>query len=179
MSAEPTKPQLTAYFQLRRRRQKFVDAYVESGIGTDAMRAIGFKGKRPDLAASKLLQIPEVRAALEERKQEAIEKAGISAVQVLMRIKDVGDRCRQRVRPLLDRKGAHVLIETEDGLLAPAYVFDAKSALRSDELLGNYLKLFTTKLEHTGKNGAPIAVAATSVTPEQLAEAVRSVRDTF
>jgi hypothetical protein len=38
---------------------------------------------------------------------------------------------------------------------------------------------FTNKRELTGKGGAPLATLTTNVTPEQLAEAVRSVRSEF
>lgn len=39
--------------------------------------------------------------------------------------------------------------------------------------------VFTNKRELTGKGGAPLATLSTNVTPEQLAEAVRSVRQEF
>jgi hypothetical protein len=39
--------------------------------------------------------------------------------------------------------------------------------------------VFTNKREITGKGGAPLAALTTNVTPEQLAEAVRSVRQEF
>ena len=45
------------------------------------------------------------------------------------------------------------------------------------ELLGRHVGMFTDKMEVTGKNGGPLAHA--NVTPAELAEAVRSVRDQF
>jgi len=43
--------------------------------------------------------------------------------------------------------------------------------------IGKHLGMFTDKMEVTGKNGGPMA--HTNVTPEELAQAVRSVRDQF
>ena len=53
------------------------------------------------------------------------------------------------------------MIETEDGLIAPAYKYDASNALKGYELIGKHLKLFTDKHEHAGPGGGPIQNAVT------------------
>lgn len=45
------------------------------------------------------------------------------------------------------------------------------------ELLGKHVGMFADKVELTGRNGGPVTHA--TVTPEELAEAVRLARDTF
>lgn len=72
-----------AYLGLRRRRQLFVDAYVELGIGAAAVRKLGYKTRRPDQVAWKLLQDPKVRLAIEERREEAIARAGVRQLRIL------------------------------------------------------------------------------------------------
>jgi hypothetical protein len=74
---------VSAYAKLRRRRQVFVDAYVKTGVGADAIRAINPLLKRPDVAASKMLANPEVKAAIAEKQAQAIARAGAREVRVI------------------------------------------------------------------------------------------------
>lgn len=146
---------MSAYFTLKGRRRKFVDAYVEMGIGTKAIVAAGYKGKRANQAAYMLLQEPPVQAAIAERKAEAMAEAGRTAVQVLEAIGETLDRCLQHV-PVRDKLGNIETVTTPDGQLAAAYTFDAKNALKAAELLGDFHKLFVKRLEHAGPNGQPL-----------------------
>jgi phage terminase small subunit len=90
----------SAYAQLNRRHRRFVDEYLLGKKGTDAIKAIGFKGRRADVAASKLLARREVRAAVEERRAVLCEAVGLrqeTIVAELMRIafgKDRSDKVR-------------------------------------------------------------------------------------
>lgn len=77
IDSEGTDSPPSAYHSLRRRQQKFVDVYVETGNASEAIRRINPKSKRPDIAGSKLKRKPEIRAAIEERTQEDIEEAGV------------------------------------------------------------------------------------------------------
>lgn len=146
----------SAYHLLKRRRQRFVDEYVACGIGAEAFRRVWPNTKRPDSAAYKLLHLPEIAAAIEERKAEAIAASGRTAQEILRVVGETMDRCRQAA-PVLDRMGMPVLGETADGKLAPVYAFDAKNVLAAAALLGNFHKLFATKHEVTGKDGVPLA----------------------
>lgn len=143
------------YDRLKWRLKRFVDAYIDTGIGTESMRRIGFTGKRPDVAASKLLSKPKMRTAVLERQRLAMKVAGGTSAEVLDVVWDTLKRCRQ-VTPVLDRYGKPVMVETADGTLAPAFTFDAKNALKAAELLGKYHKLWTEKHEVSGLNGGPI-----------------------
>jgi phage terminase small subunit len=154
---EGEEPAKSVYHALKRRNQRFVDEFIDCGCGAEAFRRIWPKRKRPDSAAWKLLHLnPEIAAAIEERKAEAIEKAGRSAQEVLRVIGETMDRCSQAV-PVFDKTGMPVMVETADGKVAPAYVFDAKNVLKAAELLGSYHKLFVSKHEFTGKDGESLA----------------------
>ena len=157
----------THYAKLSWRAKRFVDHLVDlesqaardpkhrAGLGAEAMRAIGFMGKRPDCAAHKFRRRPGVREAIEERRAMVAEAANLTSVEVIHLIRSTIDRCQQ-AEPVLDRRGNQVLVENGEGKLVPAYVFDAKSVLKGAELLGSYLKMFTQKHEHTGADGGPI-----------------------
>jgi phage terminase small subunit len=59
---------------------------------------------------------------------------------------------------VLDKKGNQVYVETPDGEMLPAYVFDAKDVLKGCELLGKHLGMFIDKKEVTGKDGGPLII---------------------
>ncbi len=167
---------MSAYSRLRRRRQLFVDAYVKCGVGADAYREIDPKAKRPDQGACKLLAIPEVKAAIEERKQQAIVRAGVRQVRVLEELaaiafSDVAElfdeqgnlRNLKEIRPAA--RAAIQAIDCEELLVgkgeqrrpfAVVRKLRTHSKVEALKLLGQYLKLFVERHEHTGKDGAPI-----------------------
>lgn len=66
-----------AYATLKPRFRRFVDEYLLGKTGSDAIRNIGFKGRRPEIAACKMLARPEVRAAVEERRAVLCEAVGL------------------------------------------------------------------------------------------------------
>jgi phage terminase small subunit len=80
----------SAYSRLKRRQRRFVDEYLLGRKGTEAIKAIGFKGRRPDLAASKLLALPEVRAAVDERRAVLCEAVGLRQEMVVREMMAIG-----------------------------------------------------------------------------------------
>jgi hypothetical protein len=161
------------YDKLKWRLKKFVDAFIDTGIGAEAMRRTGYTGPRADMAAYRLRQKPGVAQAIAERQRLAIKVAGGTSAEVLDVVWDTLKRCRQ-VTPVLDRFGKPVMVETADGSLAPAFTFDAKNALKAAELLGKYHKLWTERHEHTGLNGGPIETKQVDDLTDDQLEAIAS-----
>jgi hypothetical protein len=64
--------------KLSARERRFIEHRAKGLNGVEAIRAIGFKGKRPDLAASKLTTKPHVQAALEELLAKLAKKAEVT-----------------------------------------------------------------------------------------------------
>lgn len=93
-----------AYATLKRRHKRFVDEYLLGKTATDAMRAIGFKGKEPRIAACKLLMRPEVRAAVEERRAVLCEAVGLRQESILREMMDIafGNDRTDKVRALTE-----------------------------------------------------------------------------
>ena len=77
---------------------------------------------------------------------ERSKRVEIDSDYVLNTIRETVDRCRQ-VRPVLDREGNPVLVETPSGDITPAFTFEPNAVLKGCELLGRHLKMFTDKLE--------------------------------
>jgi phage terminase small subunit len=168
------KPKESAYFRLRRRQQKFVDAYVECGNGAESIRRLGFRGTRPDTAAWKLLARADIQAAVNERSEQAIAEAGVTQVQIVRELARVAFFDH---RKLFDADGkliaTHQLPDDLAAGLAGIEIVDLgdgdeRSAGRLSKyrawpkvealkLLLQYKKLLVEKHEHTGKDGAALA----------------------
>lgn len=67
--------------KLSTRERRFVEEKAKGLTGVAAIKACGFKGGRPDIAASKMLAKPHVAAALEAKLQQLAEKAGVTQEQ--------------------------------------------------------------------------------------------------
>ncbi len=173
---------ISAYSKLRRRRQLFVDAYVKCGVGADAYRVLVPESKRPDQQASRLLADPQVRAAIAERTEEAIARAGVRQVRVFEELAAIAFA---DVAELYDEEGnllslkemparARAMIQAIDCEELLAGVGESRkpygiarkvrthSKVEALKLLGQHLKLWVERHEHAGPNGGPIPVKETS-----------------
>lgn len=138
------------------RHERFAQELAKGKSQTDAYLAAGYKGDRT--AASRLSTNANIQARIEELKSAIADRVEIDEAYVLGTIKTTVERCTQ-ARPVMDRKGDPVLVETPAGDIAPAYVFDAKSVLRGAELLGKHIGMFKDRVEHSGPDGGPIELA--------------------
>lgn len=83
--------------KLSARERRFVEL-VASGLDkTKAMRAMGFRGKRPDVAGSELGSKPRVQAALEEKLQELAADAKVTQEQWFAEVWSIASRKVKRV----------------------------------------------------------------------------------
>lgn len=157
---------MSAYAKLRKPRQLFVDAYLKHRcVGAPAYREINPRSKRPDQRASVLLANPEVQAAIQERRQEAIKGAGVELLCVLQELAAVG---QFNPADLRDPQGKLIPIHKLPRQVAAAIAgeeFDEHGNLiryrthpknEANRTLLQYLGNLVERHEHTGKNGAPI-----------------------
>lgn len=107
---------------------------------------------------SEWLNHPFVQGYLANKAEEITKDADVTQEYVITKIKDTVERCSQ-ARPVM-RYGEHVMVETEDGEVAPAYTFDASNVLKGCELLGRNLKMFTDKVEASVTDGKSLAELA-------------------
>jgi phage terminase small subunit len=135
------------------RQNAFIVEYLKDLNGTQAAIRAGYAEDSANNEASRLLTNEYIREAIKSKLIEREEKSLVSVDYVINGLKECAERCMQR-KPVLTRDGKVLIQVEEDG--EGVWEFNSVGATRSFELLGKYLKLFTDKLEHTGKDGAPL-----------------------
>lgn len=123
------------------KQQRFCEEYLIDLNATQAAIRAGYSEKTAEWIGPQLLTKTHVAAAISARMKSRQERTEITQDFVLRTIKDTVDRCRQ-AKPVIGRKGEQVMVETEDGALAPAFTFNSNSVLRGCELLGKHLGIF-------------------------------------
>lgn len=134
------------------KQKRFADEYLIDLNATAAYKRAGYKGtgNSAESMASQLLSNIKVAHYVKSELDKRSEELGIDQKYVLSTIKETVDRCRQ-ARPVLNKQGEPLLVETVNGTLAAAYTFDAGNVLKGSELLGRHvgIKGFTKDNENT------------------------------
>lgn len=132
----------------------FAKEYLIDLNGTQAAIRAGYREKSARTKASELLKDPEVKAIIQEEMDKRAERTLITADEVLNDLKELRDICmgRKPVKMTFINKleGTAVPMDIEQTIVDPP------GANKSLELLGKHLKLFTDKVENTGKDGGAI-----------------------
>lgn len=122
------------------KQELFCQEYLKDLNGTQAAIRAGYSANGSDVQATRLLANASVRARVDELLAKRSNKLEITAEKVLRDIEETRVRCMQGER-VLDREG----IPTGE------WKFEAHAALKASELQGKHIKLFTEKIEHSGK----------------------------
>lgn len=122
------------------KQKRFADEYLIDLNATAAYKRAGYNGKgnAAEAAASRLLSNVKVAHYVKLALDKRSEDLGIDQKYVLTAIKETIDRCRQ-AKPVIDKQGKPVMVETPDGTLAPAFVFDPANVIKGSELLGRHV----------------------------------------
>ena len=127
--------------ELTGKQKRFVEEYLCDLNATQAAIRAGYSAKTAEVVGYENLRKPQIAAAIQVEMNKRSEKTNITSEYVITTIKDTIERCRQ-TRPVLNRMGEPVMVETPNGEVAPAYTFDASNVLKGCELLGRHLVLW-------------------------------------
>ena len=177
--------------KLTPKQKRFVDEYLIDLNATKAAIRAGYSAKTAASIGEENLRKPEIQGALAERMKARSVRTEVTQDRVIAELAKIAFGDARDVmlwgpsgvklldsKTLTDDQAAQVaeVAErvSEAGVSLKLKTHDKVGALK---LLGEHLGMFRQRVELTGKEGGPIQ--QTQVTPEQLAEAVRNVRDKF
>ena len=135
---------------LTAKQEQFCKEYVIDLNGTQAAIRAGYSEKTANRIASENLSKPDITTRIQELMDERSKRVEITADYVLGTIQETIERCKQAVPVMEFDHSEKKMVETGE------YKFEHNGVLKGCELLGKHLKLFTERLEHTGKDGGPI-----------------------
>lgn len=126
--------------KLTLKQKKFKTEYIKTGNATKSAIKAGYSKKTAYSIGSENLKKPEIKAEI----QSAAEKLGIDAEYVLGNFKEIADFNKQKVV-------RSKTIKREDGKdpeeILNHEMRDAAAAIKSTEMLGRHLSLFTDKIK--------------------------------
>ncbi len=107
------------------RQKKFVEAYLQSGIGKEAAIAAGYSRRSAEQQASRLLSTPEVQAYRRELEKKLFDELGISEAWIGRRLVEIVDRSMTAV--------PHMVWDPDERKKVPDgdWIFDAGSAIKA------------------------------------------------
>ena len=172
------------------KQQRFVDEYLLDLNASAAARRAGYRGD-PNTVGPRLWAYVGIQAAITAAQQKRQARTEITQDMVLKELARVAfgnKRSLMKWGPdgvkLIDSAeitddDAAMVSEVSETITEAGGSIKLKThdKVKALELLGRHMGLFTDKVQLTGKDGGPLA--HTAVTAEQLADAVRNVRDTY
>lgn len=126
---------------LTAKQQRFVAEYLIDLNATQAAIRAGYSEKTAYSIGDENLKKPEIAKAIQEAIQNRSERTQVDQDYVLTTIVDTIERCKQ-ARPVLDRSGNQVFVETPEGDLAPAYVFNPIAIFKGTDQLAKHLGFY-------------------------------------
>lgn len=129
------------------KQEMFCREFMIDMNATQAAKRAGYSGSDETLAVTghENLRNPKIAKKIAELMSERSKKTEITAEYVLMTIRDTIERCRQAVQVMEWNHDEKAMVPTGE------WKFEHGGVLKGCELLGRHLKLFTDKVEHSGK----------------------------
>ena len=136
--------------KLTAKQQRFVEEYLVDLNATQAAIRAKYSKKTACSIAAENLRKPQILQAIIVKQRTRRQESELSELWVLQRLEELAERCLQH-RPVLDKQGKPVYVETAEGKLVPAYTFDSTGAKGALELIGRDFAMFTDRVKHTGE----------------------------
>lgn len=141
------------------KQRLFVKEYIIDKNATRAYKAAYNKDLDDNVAAAagvRLLRNVKVAEEIDKTLTKIEKKCELSATWVLNNLKEVTERCLQKVPVMYydkeDKCMKQEMMEDENGIDQGVWTFNANGANRALELIGKHLGLFTEKIESTNTN---------------------------
>lgn len=168
--------------KLTKRELLFVKAYLTDPNATQAAISAGYSPKTATSIGSENLSKPHIKAAVELGFKVITDGLDVSAERILrelaciafVNMKDLATWTESGVHfkpsDTLDPDTTAAIVEVSETVTQSGGTLRIKQhdKVKALELLGKYQKMFTEKVEHTGKDGKPIDINLASLPDAQL-----------
>lgn len=141
---------------LNDRQQRFCEEYLIDLNGTQAAIRAGYSKKTAGQIAEKLLKIAEIHAYVSQKKAERSQRTEITADFVLTGLKEVAERCLQRVPVMEWDYESKTFRQKTDEQGQGIWEFDSSGANRAFELLGKHVGIFERDNSQKKPDQAPM-----------------------
>jgi phage terminase small subunit len=124
------------------KQQRFCEEYLIDLNGKQAAIRSGYSERTAEVQASRLLSKANVSARIAELKAARVERTEITADYVLTGLKEVAERCLQRVPVMEFNYEMKRMVQKTDSDDKGVWEFDSSGANRAFELLGKHVGVF-------------------------------------
>lgn len=122
--------------------ERFCEEYLVDMNGTQAAIRAGYSKKTANEQAARLLTKVSIRARIEAGKQSRSERTQIDQNYVVYGLREVAERCLQRVPVMVFNKAERCMEQATDEDGKGIWQFDSSGANRALELLGKHTGVF-------------------------------------
>lgn len=130
------------------KQEAFVREYLVDLNATAAAERAGYSRKTAYSIGQENLNKPEIAKSIQAAMDQRSERTELTADFVLNGIREIAERCLQRVPVMVGRGEDRTQVIDEEG--RHVWTFDSTGANKAFENLGKHLKLFTDRVEHSG-----------------------------
>ncbi len=150
---------------LTNKQKRFVDEYLIDLNATQAAIRAGYSEKTAAVIGAENLIKPNIADAIQQAMDERGNRVRVSQDDVIKDLCELRDICmgRKAVKVMTIVKNARE--GTAEPVEVEGMMFEPAAANKTLELLGRNLKMFTDKVEHSGKDGGAIQIETLPVDP--------------
>jgi len=123
-------------------------AAIRAGYSKDTAYSIGCEN----------LTKPEIRTRIAEMMDDRSKRTLVDADFVVQNLIEISQRCLQKVPVMIWDHTTKSMVQKQDEAGNDVWEFDSQGANRALELLGKHLKMYTDKVEDSGKKEVTINV---------------------
>jgi len=158
------------------KQRRFVSEYLKDQNATAAAKRAGYSKKTADTQGPRLLENVGVREAIDSNLKKIEDKAIVTVEYILEGLKEVAQRCLQRVPVMEFDKAERCMVQAtaidSKGREVGLWEFDSMGANKALELLGKHIRFFPAeRRELSGRDGEPLIPPAKAPDLSQITTA--------
>lgn len=152
-SQKPVKKKLTDKENL------FVLEYLKDLNATQAAIRAGYSEKTARQAGSRLLSFVYIQEAIAQAKMKRQEKVELDATFVLAGLKEIYERCMQKVPVMRFDGKLKQMVQVTDKEGEGVWRFEPHASNKALELIGKHLQMFPTNVKLAGDPENPLSAS--------------------